>query len=57
MLMCGFGTDIFFGQLGVHTGFQLPLYEVTHDSDPSATFRAMFGLSWSFDQTEYLFNK
>lgn len=57
MLMGGVGTDIFFGQLGVHTGFQLPLYEVTHDSDPSATFRAMFGVSWSFNQTEYLFNK
>jgi hypothetical protein len=57
MLMGGIGTDIFFGQLGVHTGFQLPLYEVTHDSDPSATFRAMFGVSWSFNQTEYLINK
>jgi hypothetical protein len=55
--MGGIGTDIFFGQLGVHTGFQLPLYEVTHDSDPSATFRAMFGVSWSFNQTEYLINK
>lgn len=57
MLMCGAGADFFFGQFGVHTGFQLPLSEVKHDSDPSATFRAIFGLSWSFNQTEYLFNK
>lgn len=54
MLMGGAGADIFFGQLGVHTGFQLPLYEVTHDTDPSATFRALLGLSWSFNQTDYL---
>lgn len=56
MFLGGIGCDAYFGRLGVHLSAQLPLQQYRTEDAPGATLRAIAGLSWNINQTEFLLN-
>ncbi len=52
--LLGSGLDIYYKNAGINTAVQLPVYE-EETSHPASSGRLVMGLSYNFNQTQYLF--
>jgi hypothetical protein len=56
-LMLGPGFDFFYKNIGFNSNFQFTLYEDLYEGNVQSVCRFMFGISFNFNQKNYLLNK
>jgi hypothetical protein len=56
MILAGPGVDLYWKQIGINLGAQLPVYQKTGEMNMKTPGRLVIGLSYSFNATKYLLN-